>query len=79
MKLDDLDEAIKLRNHRAKCLDLRRKAESNPLVVQVGYSGHETEVGSVFSLAPIREAITRECDLFLAENTVALQRIGVEP
>lgn len=79
MKLDALDQVVRLRNHRTKFQELKRKANGQPLICSVGYSEQDImDVASHITVTVVRDAIVQECDRCLAENTAELEALGVE-
>jgi hypothetical protein len=79
MKLEDLEEVTKLRNHRRNAIRLRDASESHPLVCTLGWSPDPMDVARHISVMPIRETIKREAETFIAETDAKLRSLGVEP
>ena len=80
MFIEDLDEAIMLRNHRRKFEELKMAAEGGSMGdFKVFYNGGCWDVWSIIGADPIRKAIVAECERELAENTAKLGAINVNP
>lgn len=77
MKLSDLDEAVKLRNWRAKALDLIQVADG-ALEVKFLYRS-DMNVASIISVDCVHEAIQAQCRTMIAIWECELKALGVEP
>lgn len=79
MKMEHLDHAIMLRNHRRKALDLRRAAESGYCTAEFKYNGDTFDVANVVPVDCVRAAVVSACNEFVREKDRELAEIGVEP
>lgn len=79
MKLYDIDQAVMLRNHRKKALDLMHMATSGLISCEIVFNGGHMDPFSVISAIPVRDAIKTACFEFLEKNSAELVAIGVVP
>lgn len=77
MKLADIDDAVMLRNHRQRAIDMAKAARSGPINVEIWYGGEKSDPFSVISAESVRDAIVRACERFIGETEAKLWALGV--
>jgi hypothetical protein len=77
MTLDDIDEAVMLRNHRAKAMALADAARSGPIDLRLARMGEKFDAFSIIPAMTVRDAVVLACQQFIAEIDGKLSLLGV--
>lgn len=75
MKLADIEDVIRLRNYRAKAIDLQKSAESG--FMELRFAGFD-DPASCISLECVRRAVSDECQREIDGYDDQLRKLGVE-
>jgi hypothetical protein len=77
IKLDKLDEAITLRNHRRNAATIRDAVPYGTINVEITYGGRHDPF-SFIETKPIREALHKALSDFITEKDRELAALGVD-
>lgn len=77
MLINQIDDAVRLRNYRKNAIKLREASESGHVDLVLWHAGEKIDPASHICIECVRRAIAAECDREIADYERQLTELGI--